>query len=86
MAQFVNKFLKVIGIGGGNEAEEVYEDDYENYGEDGYTEDEAERMLYNGGLRIYATINSEMQDIIEKEYEDNSNFNVSAQRVIGNTS
>ena len=42
--------------------------------EDGYTEDEAERMLYNGGLRIYATINSEMQDIIEKEYEDNSNF------------
>ena len=39
MAQFVNKFLKVIGIGGGNEAEEVYEDDYENYGEDGYTEE-----------------------------------------------
>ena len=29
MAQFVNKFLKVIGIGGGNEAEEVYEDDDE---------------------------------------------------------
>lgn len=38
MAQFVNKFLKVIGIGG-NEAEEVYEDDFENYGEEGYTED-----------------------------------------------
>ena len=37
MAQFVNKFLKVIGLNNGSE--EVYDDEYENYGEDGYTED-----------------------------------------------
>jgi len=37
MAQFVNKFLKVIGLNNGNE--EAYDDGYEEYGEDGYTED-----------------------------------------------
>lgn len=37
MAQFVNKFLKVIGLNNGSE--EAYDDGYEEYGEDGYTED-----------------------------------------------
>ncbi|CEO23770.1 penicillin-binding protein [[Clostridium] sordellii] len=41
---------------------------------EGYTKDEAEDMLYNGGLRIYSTIDSTTQDIVEKEYEDDSNF------------
>ncbi|EPZ59429.1 transglycosylase family protein [[Clostridium] sordellii ATCC 9714] len=41
---------------------------------EGYTKDEAEDMLYNGGLRIYSTIDSATQDIVEKEYEDDSNF------------
>lgn len=41
---------------------------------EGYTEDEAEDMLYNGGLRIYSTIDSNMQDIVEKEYNNDSNF------------
>lgn len=41
---------------------------------EGYTKDEAEDMLYNGGLRIYSTIDSSMQDLVEKEYNDNSNF------------
>lgn len=42
--------------------------------QEGYTEDEAETMLYNGGLRIYSTINSDMQDIVEKEYANGNNF------------
>ena len=37
MAQFVNKFLKVIGLNNGSE--EAYDEGYEEYGEDGYTED-----------------------------------------------
>ncbi|SCI89044.1 Penicillin-binding protein 1A/1B [uncultured Clostridium sp.] len=41
---------------------------------EGYTKDEAEDMLYNGGLRIYSTIDSSMQDLVEKEYNDDSNF------------
>ena len=41
---------------------------------EGYTEDEAKDMLYNGGLRIHSTIDSDMQNIVEKEYEDGSNF------------
>ncbi|GAA0712921.1 transglycosylase domain-containing protein [Paraclostridium ghonii] len=42
--------------------------------EEGYTEDEAKDLLYNGGLRIHSTIDSNMQDILEKEYENGSNF------------
>ncbi|MDO7206175.1 hypothetical protein Q5M85_20890 [Paraclostridium bifermentans] len=41
---------------------------------EGYTEDEAKDMLYNGGLRIHSTIDSDMQNVVEKEYEDGSNF------------
>ncbi|WP_250674333.1 transglycosylase domain-containing protein [Paraclostridium ghonii] len=42
--------------------------------EEGYTEDEAKDLLYNGGLRIHSTIDSNMQNILEKEYENGSNF------------
>lgn len=38
------------------------------------SEEEAMDMLYNQGLRIYSTIDLEMQKIVEKAYEDNKNF------------
>ncbi len=40
----------------------------------GYTEDEATDILYNGGLRIYSTLNTNIQRILEKEFEDKNNF------------
>ena len=42
--------------------------------EQGNTKDEAYNMFYNGGLRIATTIDPTMQDILEKEYENDSNF------------
>lgn len=40
----------------------------------GYTEDEATDILYNGGLRIYSTMDMRIQKILEKEYENSRNF------------
>ncbi len=40
----------------------------------GYTEDEAIDILYNGGLRIYSTLDTSIQKILEKEFENNNNF------------
>ena len=37
-------------------------------------EEEAERMVYTGGLRINSTIDSELQDVIYEEFRDDSNF------------
>ena len=40
----------------------------------GYSEDEARDILYNGGLRIYSTMDLNLQKILEKEYQNNANF------------
>ncbi|MCL1809447.1 MAG: transglycosylase domain-containing protein [Clostridiales bacterium] len=40
----------------------------------GYDKDEAERRLYNNGLRIYSTLNTATQKIVEAEFSDNANF------------
>jgi len=37
-------------------------------------ESEANQMIYNNGLRIYTTMDSNMQKIVEKEFTENSNF------------
>ena len=42
--------------------------------EQGNTRDEAYNMFYNGGLRIDTTIDPTMQETLEKEYENDSNF------------
>ena len=42
--------------------------------EKGYTEDFAANMIYNGGLKIYATVDPEIQGIMEEIYENSSNF------------
>ncbi|WP_027398148.1 transglycosylase domain-containing protein [Anaerovorax odorimutans] len=38
------------------------------------SESDAKFRVYNGGLRIYTTMNSKMQDIMETEFSNNSNF------------
>lgn len=40
----------------------------------GYSEDFAKQQLYNGGLKIYSTIDPEIQNIMENVYENTSNF------------
>ncbi len=40
----------------------------------GSTRDEAYNMFYNGGLIINTTIDPKMQNILEKEYNNNGNF------------
>lgn len=35
---------------------------------------DAERMVYTKGLKIYSTLDSEAQNVIAKEFQDNSNF------------
>ncbi|WP_122639240.1 transglycosylase domain-containing protein [Romboutsia sp. Marseille-P6047] len=40
----------------------------------GHTWDEADNLFRNGGLNIYTTIDSSMQDILEGEYENTNNF------------
>jgi penicillin-binding protein 1A len=41
----------------------------------GYTEDQAVNKLYGGGLKIYLAQDSQMQNIVDEEYQDSSNFN-----------
>ena len=52
----------------------VYEEAVKALMEQGYTKEEAQNMYYNGGLRIYTTIDSGMQKNLEKQYENDSNF------------
>lgn len=40
----------------------------------GYSTDFATQQVYNGGLKIYSTIDPEIQDIMEDVFEDTSNF------------
>lgn len=40
----------------------------------GYSEKAAKKMLYSGGLRIYSTLDSKMQDKIASEFKKNSNY------------
>ena len=40
----------------------------------GYTKEDAQNMYYNGGLRIYTTIDPGMQKNLEDQYDNDSNF------------
>ena len=40
------------------------------------SEEEAQRMVYTGGLEIYTTLNSDVQNAIYKEFKNDSNFPV----------
>lgn len=51
--------------------DQIREDIMEEYG---WSEEEADYMIYNGGLKIYTTMNRKAQRIVEKEYDESSNF------------
>lgn len=40
----------------------------------GYDYSRASKMVYNGGLQIYTTMDSQAQSVIEKEFKNDSNF------------
>lgn len=40
----------------------------------GYTEDQAINKLYGGGLKVYLAQDNQMQNIVDEEYHDDSNF------------
>lgn len=42
--------------------------------EKGYTESQAVNMIYNGGLRIYSTQDTQIQEIMESEFENEANY------------
>ena len=42
--------------------------------EKGYTESQAINMVYNGGLRIYSTQDTRIQEIMESEFENEANY------------
>jgi penicillin-binding protein 1A len=48
-----------------------------------YSKDEANNLLYNGGLKIYATIDTKMQEIVEKVFRDADNFPPTAEDAKG---
>ncbi len=50
---------------------DVREDLMEKYN---YTKDEANNLLFNGGLKIYATIDVKMQETVENAFKDPANF------------
>ncbi len=50
---------------------DVREDLMEKYN---YTKDEANNLLFNGGLQIYSTIDLKMQEIVENAFKDPANF------------
>ena len=40
----------------------------------GYTKTQATNLLYSGGLKVYTTQDSAIQNILDEEYTDPSNF------------
>ena len=40
----------------------------------GYSREDANEMLHSGGLRIYSTLDSNIQKILDEEYENQNNF------------
>lgn len=40
----------------------------------GYSEEKATELVYNGGLQIYTTMDSQAQSVIEQEFQNDANF------------
>ncbi len=52
----------------------LFEEVQDDLVEQGYTAQFAANMIYNGGLKIYSTVNPEIQNIMEDYFENASNF------------
>ena len=48
--------------------------------EKGYSEEYASNLLINGGLRIYTSLDTSLQELVENKYEQNSTFSASKQK------
>jgi penicillin-binding protein 1A len=55
-------------------ADKVVEDVLGALKKKGYSDSIADKMLYEGGLKIYSTYDPKIQSIIDKVYKDNNNF------------
>ena len=61
--------------------EQVFKDVSNDLAEElGITVESAQTRLYNGGYKIYTTLDPEIQEIAESVYEDRSNLNVTSSR------
>lgn len=58
--------------------EQVYRDVIAAFVEQGYDERAASMALYNGGYKIYCTMDLDMQEFVESVYADRSNFDYPA--------
>ena len=54
--------------------EQVYRDVIKAFREMGYGERAAAQMIYNGGYQIYATVDMDIQNLVESIYADRENF------------
>lgn len=54
--------------------EQVYRDVIKAFREMGYGERAAAQMIYNGGYQIYATVDMDIQNLVESVYADRGNF------------
>lgn len=54
--------------------EQVYRDVVSALVEQGYEQRVASQMVYNGGFRIYSTVDMDIQSYVERVYADRSNF------------
>ncbi len=51
--------------------DQLIDDIVEEYG---YSESDASNLVYTGGLKIYSTMDSDIQKIVEKEFKESDNF------------
>ncbi len=52
----------------------LFEEIQDDFVAKGYTEEFAANMIYNGGLKIYSTVDPMVQNVMEDYYENNANF------------
>ncbi len=54
--------------------DQLFEELQDDLVKKGYTEEFAANMIYNGGLKIYSTVDPDIQETMEDYFEDSDNF------------
>ena len=70
----VNPNLDALNTVSNYFADYVIEDVISDLQENGYSEEQATDLVYNGGIQIYTTMDSQAQSVIEKEFANPANF------------
>ena len=60
--------------------EQVFRDVVKALEEKGYATDVAQMLLYNGGYKIYCTLDPDIQNMVESVYADQNNFNYQSEK------